>query len=189
MNAMEMLLGRSSAMLLSGPAPTEEALEQMIRSALRAPDHGRLRPWKFVAVREHMRGQFGEVLAQSMKRKLPEASPEVLQRERDKAMRAPLIVVAAYKAKPAAKIPVVEQMMSAGAATQNIMLAAHALGYGAMWKTGDVAYDDEVKRALGLESADQIIGFVYIGKRVEPPTPPVQRPRPEPRDFLVDWAG
>ncbi len=189
MDAMEMLLGRSSATLLSAPGPTEAVLEQMIRSALRAPDHGRLRPWKFVVVREQMRGRFGEILAQSMKRKMPEAGQEVLQRERDKAMRAPMIIVTAYTAKPAAKIPVIEQMMSAGAATQNIMLAAHALGYGAMWKTGDAAYDDDTKRALGLEPADQIIGFLYIGQRVEPTKPLPARPRLEPKDFMVEWTG
>ena len=189
MDAMEMLLGRSSAMQLSGPAPSDDDLDKMIRSALRAPDHGRLRPWKFLVVREDMRGKFGDLLAESVKTKMPEASPEMLERERAKAMRAPMIVVVAYKPKPAAKIPGVEQMMAAGAAAQNIMLAAHALGYGAMWKTGDSAYDDKVKVGLGLEPADTIIGFLYVGARVEPANPPPPRPRPEPKDFLVDWRG
>ena len=189
MEAMELLLGRSSAMLLAAPAPSEEALDKIMRSALRAPDHGRMRPWKFVVIREDKRARLGELMAATLKRANPNATPEMLKRASEAPMRAPMIVMAAYKAKPTEKIPAFEQMISAGAAAQNIMLAAHALGYGAMWKTGDVAYDEEAKKAFGLDPADTIVGFLYLGTRVEPPAPPPARPRPEPKDFVSDWAG
>ena len=86
-----------------------------------------------------------------------------LQRERDKAMRAPLIILVACRVVPGTKVPAIEQILAAGAATQNILLALHAQGYAAAWKTGDAAYDSEVKKALGLAVDDHLIGFVYVG--------------------------
>jgi nitroreductase len=189
MEAMELLLGRSSAVLLTGPAPSAEAIEKMIGSAVLAPDHGRQRPWKFLVINEDKRAKFGDLLAESVKRKQPDASPEMLQRERDKAMRAPTILVAAFTPKSPSKIPEVEQLLAVGAATQNIMLAAHAMGLGAMWKTGDAAYDNDVKVALGLQPTDQIVGFIYVGTRSQPANLPPPRPRAQAKDFIAQWQG
>ena len=100
------------------------------------------------------------------------------------AVRAPLIVIVAARVQPGARIPENEQILSAAAAAQNIMLAAHALGYGAMWKTGDAAYDSAVKEALGLQSTDAIVGFMYLGTRVGGPSPTV---RPVAEDFMCEW--
>jgi len=136
-----------------------------------------------------MLDRFGDVLAEALKRKQPGATVELLQRERKKARRAPLIIVASCRARKDSKIPEIEQLSSAAAAAQNIMLAAHALGYGAMWKTGDAAYDDEVKRALGLDSADAIVGFIYLGIRTEPSKPLPTRPAPEAREFVTEWKA
>jgi nitroreductase len=169
MQAIDALLRRRSARALTAPAPDAAALELMLASAVRAPDHGRLRPWRFVVVREAGRARFGELLAAHLRRMQPQASPEAVQRERDKALRAPLIVVVAARVDPAVtKIPAIEQTLSAGAAAGNIMLAAFALGFNAMWKTGGAAYDAVVKQALGLEPADAIVGFLYIGTEAPP---------------------
>ena len=126
MDALELLLGRSSAPRLMEPGPNARELETMFASAIRAPDHGRLRPWQFVVVPTDKRERFGEVLAGSMQRRDPNASEEMLRRERDKALRAPVIVVAAARIRKQHKIPEVEQLASAAAAAQNILLAAHA---------------------------------------------------------------
>jgi len=187
MTAIELLLSRASAVRLTEPAPTEAAIETLISSALRAPDHGRLRPWRFILIRPEMRERFGDLLAAHLLRRVPDASPELLRRERDKAMRAPMIIVVAQKSRPSEKIPQVEQMLSAGAAAQNILLAAHALGYGAMWKTGSAAYDDEVKAALGLVAEDAIVGFVYVGAHAM--APPTSIERPAVSEFLDEWRG
>jgi nitroreductase len=101
----------------------------------------------------------------------------MLQRERDKAMRAPMIIVAAAKVNPAAKIPVIEQVVAVAASVQNMIMAATALGYGTMWKTGASAYDDDFKKGLGLEPVDQIVGYIYLG------TPMIKTP---PRDIRAD---
>jgi nitroreductase len=158
----------------------------MLQAAVRAPDHGRLRPWHFVIIQEDKRAHFGDVLADSMLRREPDASPESLQRERDKAMRAPLIVVVAARMQQGHKIPVIEQFAAAAAATQTIMLAAHAQGYGAMWKTGAPAYDPAVRMSLGLEATDEIVGFLYLGTRIGGGSP---LPRPAASTFTSVWAG
>ena len=106
--------------------------------------------------------------------------------ERQKALRAPVIVVVAAQFKKSDQVREVEQLLSSGAAAENIMLAAEALGYGAMWRTGDIAYDAKVKEALGLDPKDSIAGFIYIGTRVGGSSP---APRPVPEDFLQMWQG
>src|SRR5262249_40956240 len=111
----------------------------------------------------NQRRKFGELLAESAKRRVPGLSDGDLQRERDKAMRAPMIIIVACRVVPGTKVPAIEQLLAAGAATQNILLALHALGYAAAWKTGEAAYDTTVKQALGLAADDHVIGFVYVG--------------------------
>ena len=163
MQAIEALLKRRSAKALTDPAPDAGALQLLLECASRAPDHGRLRPWRFIVIRGAARERLGGLLADQLQRKLPAASAETLQRERQKALRAPLIVVVAAVRNAAARIPAIEQILAAGGAAQNIMLAANALGFGAMWKTGDAAYDETVKTALGLAGEDAIVGFLYLG--------------------------
>ena len=175
MQAIDVLLERRSAKALTDPAPDAGALELLLESAARAPDHGRLRPWRFIVIRGTARERLGELMADQLRRRQPAATAESLQRERQKALRAPLIVVVAAVCNAAAKIPPIEQILAAGAAAQNIMLAATALGFGAMWKTGDAAYDDTVKVALGLEAADAIVGFLYLGTAPAAAVPPPAR--------------
>lgn len=186
MQAIEALVARRSATALTEPAPDAGALELMFASAVRAPDHGRLRPWRFVLVRGAARARFGELLAGHLARTQPAASAESLQRERDKAFRAPLIiVVAAHVNEAITKIPSIEQILSAGVAAGNIMLAAVALGYNAMWKTGGAAYDPEVRQSLGLGSSEAIVGFLYVGTEAAKPSVA----RGEWRDLVREWDG
>jgi nitroreductase len=109
------------------------------------------------------RKKFGDILAASAMRRNPALSAGDLQREHDKAMRAPLIILVACRVVPGTKVPVIEQILAAGAAAQNILLGLHNFGYAAAWKTGDAAYDPEVKRSLGLAVDDHIVGFIYTG--------------------------
>ena len=163
MQAIDALLARRSARALTEPAPDAGALELIFAAAARAPDHGRLRPWRFILVRGPARERFGALLAEQLRRTHPQIGEESLERERLKAFRAPLIIVVAAHCDPAVKIPVIEQTLSAAAAAHAMMLAAFALGFNAMWKTGAAAYDATVKEALGLAPADAIVGFLYFG--------------------------
>lgn len=186
MDAVNLLLTRESAMKLQEPGPSDDELDQMFASAGRAPDHGKLRPWRFVVIPTDSRAAFGDVMARSMRRRMPDASADALQRERDKAMRAPVIVVVAARVQKEHRIPEIEQIAAASAAAQTIMLAAPALGYGAMWKTGDPAYDPSVRQALGLMPDDEIIGFLYIGTQTGGPSNVV---RPAAREHVAVWHG
>ena len=187
MDALELLLSRDSAVRLQEPGPSSEELDTIFKSALRAPDHGLLRPWRFIVITKDKRERFGEVMAELLKLNKPDATPEMLAGQRQKALRSPVIVVAVARTIQTEKnIPAVEQLLSAGAATQNIMLATHALGYGAMWSTGWPAYDAKVKQALGLEPGDAIAGFIYIGTRTGGSK---TIPRPVPADYVATWQG
>ena len=164
MDAMELLLSRESALKLEPPGPDRAALDAIFQSAVRAPDHGRMRPWRFVVIPEDKRGAVWRRDGRLHAPERARGDAEMLQRERDKAMRAPIIVVAAAHVEKGHKIPEVEQMAAAAAAAQNIMLAANAQGYGAMWKTGAPAYDATVKRALGSGGGRRHRGVHLPGK-------------------------
>jgi nitroreductase len=184
MQAIEALLLRHSARTLKEPAPDDGALGLIFESATRAPDHGRLRPWRFIVIRSEGRAQFGELLAGHLRRSRDSVTDESLERERRKAFRAPLIVVVAAVVAPDGKIPEIEQLLSAGAAAQNMLLASFVLGFNAVWKTGGAAYDEHVKTALGLEPKDAIVGFLYMGTDEDGPG---TLPRPEWREFVRPW--
>lgn len=185
MDAYEALVTRVSPKELSEPAPDDAGLHKIVAAALRAPDHGRLRPWRFIAIRGEARRRLGEVFASSLLRRHPGIAPEEIARERQKPLRAPLVLVVAAHVTPSPKIPAVEQLLSAGAAAQNILLACHAFGFGAVWKTGEAAYDAGVKEALGLEATDGIAGFLYIGSPKAVAAPPAL----DPADFLKAWPA
>jgi len=163
MDAIEALTTRSSAKAFGDMAPTKDHLDIILRAAVRAPDHGRLRPWRFMIIDGDNRARFGDILAASALRRTPALSAGDLQRERDKAKRAPLIILVACRAVGGTKVPVIEQILAAGAAAENILLGLHNFGYVAAWKTGEAAYDPEVKKALGLNVDDHIVGFIYAG--------------------------
>src|SRR5262245_1487013 len=164
MDALTNITTRSSPMTLSGPGPSEPELRQILEAALRAPDHGKLRPWRFLVIKGEARNRLGEAWAEALRRREPDSPEAAQQREREKPLRAPIIVVVVAKLIPGhPKIPAIEQIVSAGTAAQNLQLAAHALGYGCLWRTGAAAYDPTVKTALGLAATDEIIGFMYVG--------------------------
>lgn len=188
MKAIDALTSRYSAPRLTEPAPAEADIETMLAAAARAPDHGRLRPWKFILVRGDARGRLGDVLVDMLRRRDPTTRDSTLERERMKPLRAPLIIVVAAVVTPDhPKIPEIEQVLSAGCAAQNIMLAAHALSYGAIWKTGAPSYDDGVKAALGLAPKDHIVGFLYVG--TVDGEAPADAGRPHHSEFVTDWSG
>jgi nitroreductase len=154
---------RASALKLTAPAPSREHLQRILAAGARAPDHGKLAPWRFVVLGDAARVQLGEAMAQDLQVRDATADADMLQRERNKASRAPCIVaVAAHITKPH-KVPESEQVLAVGAAAQNMFLAAHALGYGAMWKTGPAAYSRTVKHLLGLNDDDHIVALLYLG--------------------------
>lgn len=176
MDAIDAILTRRSAGKLTGPGPTEQQLATILAAGQAAPDHGRLQPWRFIVIEGKARDALADSLARLRLAKTPDADAETLAKERGKAYRSPTIVAVAASIAPG-KIPAIEQEMAAAAATQNMFLAAHALGLGAMWKTGDAAYDATLKAALGLSAEDRIIAFLYLGTRADTDAPAPKAPK------------
>ena len=163
MKALDALLSRSSSPKLSDPLPNEEILENIYRSAFRAADHGVLRPWRFLVIKGSARNRLGELFVAAAICQDPQISLEKQASLKLKPLRAPLILVIISNPVADPKVPVFEQDLSAAAATQSMLLAAYAQGVGAMWRTGNMAYDKTVMEGLGLTAAEKIIGFLYLG--------------------------
>ena len=155
---------RSSAARLAGPGPTPEQLDVLLAAAARAPDHGRLKPWRFIVLKGAVREAFTTAAADAKRARLPDMTAEQFAAERGKLDRSPTIVVIGCAVnRDQAKIPEIEQVVAVGAAAQNLFLAAHDLGYGVMWKTGAAAYDSAVKATLGLRPDDHIVAIMHLG--------------------------
>lgn len=189
MDALEAIAKRRSISKLVEPAPSEPDLATILRAAASAPDHLELRPWRFVVLEGATKDAFGEVFADAYIARCEAAGsephPAVLDKERTKLGRAPMVIVVGALRTEHESVPWIEQRLSAGAAAQNALLAATALGYGSMWRTGDPAYDDAVKAALGLRPEDAIVAFLYIGT-IEPGR---EKPahEPETATFVARW--
>ncbi len=181
--ALDSLLSRASTGELQDPAPDGPALRQIVAAGLCAPDHGKLRPWRFVAIRGEARGRFADVAVAALRARDPAATEPEAERMRGKLLAAPLILALGVHATPAVKVPEIEQVMSVAAAAMNMLNAAHALGFGGKWVTGPNAYDPAVAAALGVP---RLAGFLYLGTPVG--GVPVAR-RSDPSDFLAEWAA
>ena len=164
-DALRYLATRRSATAaqLAEPGPSAEEREALLRIAARVPDHRRVHPFRFLTFEGDARGTFGDVLVQAYRDRNLDASEEELALERGRFERAPLVVAVISKVDIAHKTPEWEQVLTAGAVAQNLVLAAGFAGYGAQWLTEWYAYDDHVLSELGLAENERIAGFVYIG--------------------------
>ena len=159
---------RASAGSLTQPGPTPQQLELILRAAARAPDHGRLRPWRLTVLEGAAREAFTRAAAAAKRIRLGDMTDAQLSSEREKMNRSPAIVVIGCAVnRENKKIPEIEQIIAVGAAVENAFLAAHDLGFGVMWKTGAAAYDEQVKSLVGLRADDHIVAILHIGTRVK----------------------
>ena len=159
---------RSSAARLADPGPTPLHLSMLLEAAGRAPDHGRLKPWRLIVLEGALREAFTAAAAEAKRARLPAMTVEQFALEREKLNRSPAIVVVGCAVnREQSKVPEIEQVLAAGAAAQNLFLAAHDLGYGVMWKTGAAAYDPAVKATIGLRRDDHIVAIMHLGTRVK----------------------
>jgi nitroreductase len=157
---------RVSAARLIGPGPTAEQLQRLLHAAARAPDHGRLKPWRLMVLEEPMREAFIHAAAEAKRVRVPTLTEQQVGADREKIRRSPTIVIVACAVnRNITKIPEIEQVVAAGAAAENLFLAAHDLGFGVMWKTGAAAYDLNVKATLGLQADDHIVAIMHLGTR------------------------
>jgi len=183
---LDVLLSRQSAGPLKPPAPSPEELDRIFDIALRAPDHGRLRPARFVTIRDDARAAYAELLVQAMKRREPDAGEDAVKKLRTRFLEVPLVIAVGAMIKADSPIPEIEQILSVGASAMNLLNAIHASGYAAKWITGNGIYDPTVNEALGFTAPDRLIGVLFVG------TPKIKMPpmpRPNRADHVREWTG
>jgi nitroreductase len=170
---------------LAEPAPDHPTLLRLLESAVRVPDHGKRVPFRFLSFRGEARHAFGERLAARSRERDPAASEAVIEKDRLRFSHAPLIVAVIGQLGPDEKIPESERFSTASCVCFALLQAAQALGYGAIWLTGWLAYDAQVAGWLGLAEHERVVGFIHIGTpKLEAP----ERERPDPRDLLTEWT-
>ncbi|MEZ4339626.1 MAG: nitroreductase [Sandaracinaceae bacterium] len=184
MDAIELLETRASNGKLTDPAPDAETLSAIVEAALRAPDHGALRPYFVLELRGEALERLGAIFRDALARRSPDAEEAQLEREARKPLRAPLMLIVVCRPEEHPGAPEIEQILTAGAVVHGILLGLQARGFAGMWRTGDGAYDPTVKAALGLEATDHVVGFLYCGTASQP-APSMERPRAI--DFLRPW--
>jgi len=186
-DALELLQTRRSLkpIELVGPGPSAAEIETLLTIASRVPDHGKLAPWRFIVFEGEARLTAGRAIETVFRAKYPDAKPDQLDYESKRLARAPLVIAVVSRAAPHVKIPEWEQVLSAGAAAMSLVLAAHALGYGANWITEWYAYDRRVLDALGLKDNEKVAGFIHIGT---PKQAPEDRPRPALAEIATRFA-
>ena len=174
--ALGLLLTRrsGSAKAMKEPGPPKKQLAEILQAAARAPDHGKLFPWRFIVFEGKARARAGDILAEVMEAEGERAKQ--VEEERERFLRAPVVVAVVSAAREQHKIPVWEQELSAGAVCQNMLIAATAAGFVANWLTEWYAYHPVVKERLGLKAGERIAGFIYIGTAKDELE---ERPRPE----------
>jgi len=187
--ALDLLKTRRSVKvgMLSDPGPNPTQLDEILACAARVPDHKALAPWRFIVFEGEARRRFGEVMARVAGEEEKEPLSDVrLDTERGRFVRAPVVVAVVSRVTPNPGAPEWEQVLSCGAAAQNLCLAANALGFGTNWVTGWAAYSDGIKRALSLAENERVAGFVYIGT---PKERQADRDRPQLTAIVSRWQG
>jgi nitroreductase len=181
--SIDLLTDRVSHASLSEPGPSADELSQIVKAGMRAPDHAMLRPWRFVIIEAERRNAFGTVLRKSLRLRGIDDEAQ-LNKALRAPLRAPVVIAVLLSYQEHAKVERTEQVGSAAAATYAMSLAANALGYGAMWRTGLYATDPHVISALGGSPQDEVIGFLYLGTR-EGPSKNI--PVLDPKDFVTHF--
>jgi nitroreductase len=163
MNTLDAIFSRHSVGKLKPDPLPRAVIEKLLAAGAQAPNHFKVRPWRFVVLTGVGREKLGEAMAASFKARFPDMPDEGLAKERAKPLRAPVIIAVAADKPAEPKVDEIENISAVSAACQNILLAAHDAGLGAIWRTGDAARDPRIKQFLGFAPDQHLIGFIYVG--------------------------
>jgi len=176
----------ASAKAMGEPGPTAAQLRQIIAIGTRVPDHGKLNPWRFIVFEGDARARFGDAMKARWQALHPEHGEPTLAFVRNMFLRSPAVVAVVSTARPHPKIPEFEQLLSAAAVCQNMLLAATALGVGCQWMTDWIAYDEGMAQVMGRADHEKIAGFIYLGTAMAPYE---ERERPDPASLVTHWGA
>ncbi len=176
MSVFETIKKRRSIGKMSDARPTRQQIEHLLEAATHAPNHHNVQPWRFIVLAGEARAELGGVMAASLAERLGATgaaldsekaqdliNQALISKERHKLLRSPIVIVVVSEQPRQPKVLAIENIEATAAAVQNILLAAEEMGLAAMWRTGDAAADPRVKRWLGVDAADHIVAFVYLG--------------------------
>lgn len=183
---LDAIHNRRSIGKVTSDVPPRELIEQMIEAAITAPNHHHTEPWRYFVLTGDARLGLGDALVKARLEgeKNPDSIPQaVLDKTREKPLRAPVVIGVAVKPDPAEKVWQVEEICATAAAVQNMLIAGDALGLATMWRTGDPCYSEPVKRFFGLSEDDTLIGMVYVGYPAAEPADRVRKPVEE----VTEW--
>ena len=184
---LELLMLRRSLTVkdMVHPGPSEEQIKQILKIGSRVPDHKKQVPWRFLTFEKSIRGKFGKILRTIFAKNNPKTNEKILDFEENRFLRAPLVIAVISTAdKDNPKVPEWEQILTAGAVCQNILIASNAMGYASQWLTEWYAYDKVVLKELNLNPNERIAGFIYIGTASKQPK---ERGRPDLANLVKKW--
>ena len=161
MDALELLVNRRSASRLAEPAPSGEALDNILRAGMRAPDHGGLQPWRFIIVENEGRDRLSQLLEKAARDN--QMDEKAINKASQAPFRAPMIITVVAHCEINHKVPRWEQIASASCAVMAMQMAAVAQGFNGIWRSGAWTDDPQVREAFGCREQDAIVGFLYLG--------------------------
>jgi Nitroreductase len=163
MDVFEAIYNRHSQKKVKQDSVPSELIEKILSAAVQAPNHYKVRPWRFVVLTGEARDKLGDAMSASLFDRHPEFPQEAFDKARATPLQAPVVIAVGVEQPTEAKVLEIENICAAAAACQNLLLAAHALGLGAKWRTGEWARDSKVKDFLGFTTDQHLIAFIYIG--------------------------
>jgi len=179
MDVFEAIYKRHSVGKVKADALPRELIEKLLDAGAQAPNHHKTTPWRFVVLTGNARNKLGDAMAASQKQSYPDLAQDGLDKTRALPLRAPAIIAVGVDQPLEERIVELENYAAVAAACQNILLAAHALGLGAIWRTGVWARDEKVKEFLGFSASQHIAAFIYVGY-------PEAKSEPKPRPSYAD---
>ncbi len=189
MSVFDIIKRRRSIGKMTGERPARQQIERLLEAATHAPNHHKVQPWKFIVLAGKAREELGGVMAESLAGRLEETTSEkaqaLINKERGKLMRSPVVIVVVAEPPSQPKVLEIENKEATAAAVQNMLLTAEEMGLACMWRTGDAAYDPRVKQWLGLAPGEHIVSFLYVGF---PAIPHLER-TPVPFEEKTTWLG
>ena len=184
METIKAIQSRNSISSLAEPIPNADQMEQVYQSALRAPDHAWLRPWRFIQVTGESRSKLSEAFIKTYKALGQDMTDDLSIKISQAPFRAPMVIILIADIKDHPKVPEIEQILSTGAAAQNMLITLHDMGYAGIWRTGKMSFNEHISNFLELPRSNKVIGYLYVGT----PEGRVKGiPTLETKDFVSVW--